>query len=57
MPLIQDQQVVQALGSNGFCPSLRDGSQPIGVTMTTLTRAQDLPLLWEEQEALIAFSQ
>ena len=33
---------------------IRDGEQPVGVTVKTLTREHDLPLLWEEQEALLA---
>ena len=33
---------------------IRDGKQPVGVTVKTLTREHDLPLLWEEQEALLA---
>jgi DNA invertase Pin-like site-specific DNA recombinase len=33
---------------------IRDGEQPVGVTVKTLTRAHDLPLLWEKQEALVA---
>ncbi len=33
---------------------IRDGEQPVGLTVKTLTRAHDLPILWDEQEALIA---
>ena len=33
---------------------IRDGKQPVGVTVKTLTREHDLPLLWEEQEAFLA---
>ncbi len=33
---------------------IRDGGQPVGVTVKTLTREHDLPLLWQEQEALVA---
>jgi hypothetical protein len=33
---------------------IRDGEQPVGVTVKTLTREHDLPLLWEEQESLLA---
>ncbi len=33
---------------------IRDGGQPVGVTVKTLTREHDLPILWEEQEALVA---
>ena len=33
---------------------IRNGEQPVGVTMKTLTREHDLPLLWEEQEAFVA---
>ncbi len=33
---------------------IRDGRQPVGVTVKTLTREHDLPILWEEQEALVA---
>jgi len=33
---------------------IRDGKKPVGVTVKTLTREHDLPLLWEEQEALLA---
>jgi len=32
---------------------IRDGEQPVGVTVKTLTREHDLPLLWEQQEALV----
>jgi DNA invertase Pin-like site-specific DNA recombinase len=31
-----------------------NGSQPVGVTVTTLTRAEILPVLWEEQDAIVA---
>lgn len=31
-----------------------DGEQPVGVTVKTLTREHDLPLLWQEQETLVA---
>ncbi len=34
---------------------IRDGEQPVAVTVKTLTRQHGLPLLWEEQEALVAF--
>jgi hypothetical protein len=33
---------------------IRDGEQPVGVTVKTLTREHDLPRLWQEQEALVA---
>jgi DNA invertase Pin-like site-specific DNA recombinase len=33
---------------------IRDGEQPAGVTVKTLTREHDLPRLWQEQEALVA---
>ncbi len=33
---------------------IRDGEQPVGVTVKALTREHDLPLLWQEQEALVA---
>ncbi len=33
---------------------IRNGEQPVGVTVKALTRAHDLPLLWEEQELLVA---
>jgi hypothetical protein len=33
---------------------IRDGSQPVGVTVTTLTRAEYLPPLWEEQDTIVA---
>ena len=33
---------------------IRDGEQPAGVTVKTLTREHDLPRLWQEQEAFIA---
>ena len=33
---------------------IRNGEQPIGVTVIAFTREHDLPLLWEEQEALVA---
>ncbi len=44
-------------GTSGLSPQLvrqiRDGGQPVGVTVKTLTREHDLPLLWQEQEALV----
>ncbi len=33
---------------------IRNGEQPVGVTVKALTRAHDLPLPWEEQELLVA---
>ena len=33
---------------------IRDGEQPIGVTVKTLTHEHVLPLLWEQQETLVA---
>jgi hypothetical protein len=33
---------------------IRDGEQPVGLTVKTLTREHDLPRLWQEQEALVA---
>ena len=33
---------------------IRDGSHPVGVTVTTLTRADYLPLMWEEQDTIVA---
>ncbi len=40
--------------SQGFC-GVRDFDEPHAVTVKTLTRQHGLPLLWEEQEALVAF--
>ncbi len=33
---------------------IRNGEQPVGVTVKALTREHVLPLLWEEQEVLVA---
>jgi DNA invertase Pin-like site-specific DNA recombinase len=33
---------------------IRSGGQPVCVTVKTLTRQYELPLLWQEQEALVA---
>ncbi len=33
---------------------IRDGRQPAGVTVKTLTRQHGLPLLWEKQDTLVA---
>ncbi len=33
---------------------IRDGEQPVGITVKTLTCEYDLPRLWQGQEALIA---
>ena len=33
---------------------IRNGEQPVGLTVKTLTREHDLPRLWQEQEALVA---
>ena len=33
---------------------IRDGEQPVGVTVKTLTHEHVLPLLWEQQETLVA---
>ncbi len=37
-----------------FVRQIRGGGQPVGVTVKALTREHSLPLLWEEQEALVA---